>query len=237
MTAAGGNVVIGSDGAFQQSGTFSINLADYVIVDTTGESAEKRLSDLNRAIAANSVQNIPDSIVITDPAFNPRGVTANDVRFDGALNGTGSVLLLIADRGRITGRTSGVQAVDIGGLGISGFGGEAALFGSIAEDATAAAAAAGRVNPAPQNAYRFNNCIIGSPICTAFLSEVDILLARPIFAIEALLRPQPVNEVDILVARTAPDELDAPLVNVFDEERLCELLLRTNPELAREVCR
>ena len=69
------------------------------------------------------------------------------------------------------------------------------------------------------------------------LTEAAILVSIPSDTADALLRPQPASEVDILVARPAEDDPDTPLINIFDEERLCELLLRTNPELAREVCR
>ena len=146
-------------------------------------------------------------------------------------------MLLLADRGSITGGSNGFSAVNVGGLGVSGSGGQASLFGSIAGNFTGAAAATGRINPTPQDQYRFNNCIIGSPACGVPSSEVDTLMRIPMIEIEAFLRPQTATEVDILVARPGPGDMDAPLVNVFDEERLCELMLRTNPELGREVCR
>jgi len=69
------------------------------------------------------------------------------------------------------------------------------------------------------------------------VTEAAILVSIPSDTADALLRPQPASEVDIFVARPAEDDPDTPLINIFDEERLCELLLRTNPELAREVCR
>ena len=51
------------------------------------------------------------------------------------------------------------------------------------------------------------------------------------------IQPQAVSQVDILVARPSEEDIDAPLINIFDEEQLCEKLLRTNPDAAREVCR
>ena len=51
------------------------------------------------------------------------------------------------------------------------------------------------------------------------------------------IQPQAVSQVDILLARPSEDDIDAPLINIFDEEQLCERLRRTNPEAAREVCR
>ena len=34
----------------------------------------------------------------------------------------------------------------------------------------------------------------------------------------------------------AEEDINAPLINIFDEERVCEQLLRTDPKRAREVC-
>jgi hypothetical protein len=51
------------------------------------------------------------------------------------------------------------------------------------------------------------------------------------------IQPQPISQIDILVARPSEEDIDAPLINIFDEERLCEQLLRTNPEAALERCR
>jgi hypothetical protein len=114
--------------------------------------------------------------------------------------------------------------VNVLGLGVSGTGGSADLHGSIAGNTTQTAAQQGFINPQTQNNYQFNGCAIGSVTCIVLPTVVPI-------------QPQAVSQVDILLARPSEDDIDAPLINIFDEEQLCERLRRTNPEAAREVCR
>ena len=132
MKAGESDIVIAADGAFQQSGTLNVGAADYVIIDTTGTTAQQRLADLTQAIAAAGVQNTPNAVVITNPVFNPTGATANPITFAGTLNAPDSVLLLIANQGPITGGSSANPAIFVGGLGVSGAGSQAQLFGSVA---------------------------------------------------------------------------------------------------------
>ena len=257
MKAGEPDIVIAADGPFQQSGTLNVVAADYVIIDTTGTTAQQRLADLTQAIAAAGVQNTPNAVVITNPVFNPTGATANPITFAGTLNAPDSVVLLIANQGPITGGSSANPAIVVGGLGVSGAGSQAQLFGSVAGNSGAKPLPRPPViNPLTDPAYLLNGCIIGSVACAVptppepppgaafprgdhslLLTEGAILVSIPSDTADALLRPQPASEVDILVARPAEDDPDTPLINIFDEERLCELLLRTNPELAREVCR
>ncbi|MGE3282893.1 MAG: beta strand repeat-containing protein [Alphaproteobacteria bacterium] len=255
MKAGEPEIVIAADGSFQQSGTLDVVAADYVLIDTTGRTAQRRLEDLMQAIAAAGVQNDPDPVVITNSLFDPVGATANAITFNGTLNAEDSVVLLIANQGPITGGSSDNLTINVGELGISGRGSQAQLFGSIGGNEGEAAAAAARINPLTDPDYLFNSCIIGSAVCgplppppppppppevinPQLVIEAGILAAAASDTAEALLRPQPASEVDILVTRPGgEDDPDTPLVNIFDEERLCELLLRTNPELAREVCR
>jgi len=263
----GRNILIAANGEFRQSGTLRVGAADYVIIDTTGTTAEQLRSNLTTAIAAAGVQNAPNAVVITNPLFNPTAATVNPITFGGTLNAPDSVLLLIANQGPITGGSSANPAIFVGGLGVSGAGSQAQLFGSVAGNSGQTAATAAQINPLTDPAYLFNNCIIGSASCAgpptppeplplpeplpppepptlapvvleqAVVTEAAILVSIPSDTADALLRPQPASEVDIFVARPAEDDPDTPLINIFDEERLCELLLRTNPELAREVCR
>ena len=39
------------------------------------------------------------------------------------------------------------------------------------------------------------------------------------------------------IGQVVSGDIDAPLINIFDEEQLCERLRRTNPETAQQVCR
>jgi hypothetical protein len=43
--------------------------------------------------------------------------------------------------------------------------------------------------------------------------------------------------IDILAARPQQEDIDGPLINIFDEERLCRRLLWMDPAAAWEVCR
>jgi hypothetical protein len=76
----------------------------------------------------------------------------------------------------------------------------------------------------PSNDYRLNTCAIGSTGC---------LVIQPLTPIQ----PQAVNQLNFLLQAPPQDDIDAPLINVFDEQRLCESWLKTSPELALEVCR
>jgi len=89
---------------------------------------------------------------------------------------------------------------------------------------TTTAASTGRINPGPDNNYRFNDCVIGSVTCVVLPTLTPVV-------------PQAAREIDILVARPSEEDFDAPLINIFDEERVCEELLRRDPIRAREVCR
>jgi hypothetical protein len=51
------------------------------------------------------------------------------------------------------------------------------------------------------------------------------------------VQPEIVSKVDLLIARSAEENIDAPLIDIFDEERLCEELLLIDPKRAQEVCR
>jgi hypothetical protein len=153
--------------------------------------------------------------------------------------------------------------MDVGQLGLSGTGASAALKGSIGGVAGANAALSGRRSPGPDPAYLFNDCIIAASNCGLlpppptttvqqpptvpttttvqlppfeFLvvepqapSELSILTVVPnLTATLNLVTPQPVT------AREQPDA-DTPVINIFDEERLCTET--TGPSLtARERC-
>ena len=217
---AGSNIVLASNGAFTQSGTLTIASPDLVI-DTTGKDASVLLGQLLNSPGANGI-TITDRAVITNAAFSPSG-NSNPVTFGGALAARNSIVLLLANAGAITGGTSSSPAVTVGQLGVSGTRSLAALFGSIGGNATTTAAQLGRINPGPDNNYRFNDCVIGSATCVVLPGITPI-------------QPQAAQQVDVLVARPSEEDIDAPLINIFDEERVCEELLRTDPKRAKEVC-
>jgi len=162
--------------------------------------------------------SIANASIIKAGVFAPGG-THNAISFDtGTVNATGSVMLLFGDAGAMTG------TANVLGLGVSGQGGSADLHGSIAGNTTQTAAQQGFINPQSQNNYQFNGCAIASTTCIVLPNVVPI-------------QPQAVSQIDILVARPSEEDIDAPLINIFDEEQLCEKLRRTDPVAAQEVCR
>jgi hypothetical protein len=219
FTLNASNVVLSSNGAFTQRGTLTVLSPNLVsshlfVVDTTGHAggASQLLRDLGGGTS------ITNASIIKAGVFAPGG-THNAISFDtGTVNANGSVMLLLGDAGAMTG------TVNVLGLGVSGSGGSADLHGSIANNSTQTAAQQGFINPQSQNNYQFNGCAIGSTTCIVLPNLVPI-------------QPQPISQIDILVARPSEEDIDAPLINIFDEEQLCEKLLRVNPEAAREVCR
>jgi hypothetical protein len=220
---AGNNIVLASSGAFTQSGTLTVTSPDLVI-DTTGkfQNAGALLSQLLSSPGSDGI-TIQDRSVINNSAFSPSG-SSNPIKFGGTLAAHNSIVLLLANKGAITGGSSGSPTIDVKALGVSGTGGSASLFGSIGGSATTAAAANGRINPVPDNKYRFNDCVIGSVTCIVLPGLTPI-------------QPQAASQVDVLAARPAEEDIDAPLINIFDEEHLCEQMLAADPERAKEVCR
>jgi hypothetical protein len=215
---AGTNLVLASNGAFTQRGTLTVASPDFVI-DTTGRAggASQLLRDL-LAAQGGGANSIANASIIKADAFAPAGAH-NAISFDtGTVNAKGSVMLLFGDVGPMTG------TVNVLGLGVSGQGGSADLHGSIAGNTTQTAAQQGFINPQSQNNYQFNGCAIASTTCIVLPNMVPV-------------QPNPISQIDILVARPSEEDIDAPLINIFDEEQLCEKLLRTNPDAAREVCR
>lgn len=213
--SAGSNIVLVSGGAFTQRGTLTVTSPDFVIAtDDRAGGASALLSEL-LAAGGGSISN---ANIIKTSQFAP-GNTDNPISFGThSIDATGSVMLLFADAGGITG------TVNVHGLGVSGLAGSADLRGSVDGNTTQTAAQLSFINPRSQNDYKFNDCAIGSATCIILPNLVPI-------------QPQPVSQIDILVARPSEEDLDAPLVNIFDEERLCEQMLRLNPEAAWERCR
>src|SRR5262249_27097434 len=171
----------------------------------------------------------------------------NPIRF-GNLQAPSSIVLLIAGSGAISGNIDAAQ------LGISGIGGSANITGTIGGNSTQSAAQLAVIDPGISNQYLFNTCTIGAVGCGLFvdinpITASDILTARPqiIEDIVAATSQRTQSEIDILLSRPREfdrytgrpqdEDLIAPLINVFDEERLCEELRRTSPEAAQEVCR
>ena len=155
------------------------------------------------------------------------------------LSAPNSVVLLFADQGAVTGTMSVAQ------LGLSGTGGSANLQGSINGVTGPTAALFGVREPGPEATYLFNDCIIAAATCvvipsalaTQFLvtqpqtaGELEILTVLPNLSAQVvLITPEVVRGV-----RQSEDP-DAPVINVFDEERLCDETAKSS-QPARERC-
>jgi hypothetical protein len=112
------------------------------------------------------------------------------------------VTLLLAGQGLASGQ---IQVLD---LGLSGTGATATLSGSVRNISGPGAAAIAVPNPRAQNQYLLNGCVIGSPNC---------VLLPPLVPVQ----PQLVREIDILALQPQREDVDSPVINIFDEERLC----------------
>jgi hypothetical protein len=216
---AGGRALLDTAGGFAQLGAVSVT-APVFAVDTTGDG-----------IAALIAAVPSPSIGAAAIALLPPASTDNPMQF-ADLVAPNSVMLLVAGRG-VVGGTMTVRE-----LGLSGTGGSADLFGSIAGVAGPTAALLGLRNPGPEAAYLFNDCIIASAFCTA--QPVQIFAQQPTTVVTAPRRlPVLTATVNFITPETVqsnkPPNPDEPVINIFDEERLCaETANPSQPE--RERC-
>jgi filamentous hemagglutinin family protein len=202
------NIVLASGGAFNQSGTLRIVGPDFV-VDTTGQLVAA--SD----VLGSGVFTLGSQISLLGPR---QGSKSNNINFGGTLLANSTAVFLLANSGVITGNN-----VNVGQLGLAGFGSSATLSGSVGGNGSTTAAELGFIFPVEANDYRFNTCAIASTSCVVLPSLTPI-------------QPNPISNFAVVVARPAEDDVDAPLTNIFDENRLCDQLLRSSPEVARMVC-
>ncbi|HEX3885028.1 MAG TPA: hypothetical protein VHW66_20405 [Stellaceae bacterium] len=207
----GTRVALSASGNFTQTGSTTVT-ADYLLVDTTGLGAAALVADVPTPTMALAS-------VATEPGLGPHGAS-NTMNFNGTVSAAGTQTVLFGGHGTVDSVSGGLL---VKGLLVSGAGGSAGLFGSIGGIATSTAAQEGLINPSSSNNYRFNTCVIGSVSCILLPALIPV-------------EPQAATQIDILVARPAVEDLDAPLVDIFDEQRLCEQLLRTDPKRAREYC-
>jgi len=224
---AGGRVILDTAGGFSQTGTATVN-APVLAIDTTGSGVNTLLGFITSpSVNASVVSNLPLT-----------GETSNPIKF-GNLVAPNSVVLLFADQGSVSG------PIQAGQLGLSGTGSLADLQGSINGVSGPMAALLGVRAPGPDPTYLFNDCIIAASNCVvippnqplAFLvaqpqtaSEIQELSVSPNLSAQfVLIEPQVVKGV-----RQSEDP-DAPVINIFDEERLCDETAKSQP--TKEPCR
>jgi hypothetical protein len=202
---AGGRVVLDSAGPFTQTGAVTVD-APVLVIDTTGDGVDQVLA------------KVPASGATSDliAQFPPQGNTANPIQLEN-LNAPNAVTLLVANLGPIAGQ------LNVGQLGVSGIQpGNAGLTGTVGGIGGPGAASISVPSPRPQNQFLLNNCVIGSPNC---------ILLPPVVPVQ----PQPVNELDVLTLAPQAEDPDAPIINIYDEERLCDPRPEA-PPAAREAC-
>jgi hypothetical protein len=204
------NIAAGGRVIFDSAGPFRLTgtvtvNAPVLVVDTTGDG-------LTTVLGAVPPTNVSAGAIANLP---PTGRTSNAIRFDNLI-ATNAVTLLVADMGSVIGNIAVRQ------LGLSGSGGSAMLTGSVQGIPGPGAAAISIITPRLQNQYLLNNCVIGSPNC---------ILLPPVVPVQ----PQLVNELEVLTLRPQLDDPDAPIINIFDEFRLCNQSPEASPS-AREAC-
>jgi hypothetical protein len=250
--AAGKNIVLDSNGPFvQQSGVLTISDDPPALVvdttDTAGTGAQALLTTLLSSPSNGGSDTITTPKVVNALPPSTLGPPSNPISF-ADLQAGGSVVVLIGNSGAING------TINVGQLGISDSGASSQLTGSIAGNSTPSAAQLAVLAGGVNGQYLFNGCPIGGAGCTPFTTAVltnslDILAARAevIESIISAAAQQSQTQVDILLARPREfdrftgrpqdEDIDASIINIFDEERICEELRLKSPEAAREVCR
>jgi hypothetical protein len=222
--AAGGRVILDTAGGFLQTGTAIVN-APVLAIDTTGSGVNTLLGFITSpSVNASVVSNLP-----------PAGKMSNPIQF-GNLSAPNSVVLLFADKGSVSG------PIQAGQLGLSGTGSLADLQGSIDGVSGPTAALLGVRAPGPDPAYLFNDCILAASTCVVIpppiflitqpqtVSQIQALSVLPNLSAQfVLIQPEIVKGV-----RQSEDP-DAPVINIFDEERLCDETSKSGP--TKEPCR
>jgi hypothetical protein len=220
--AGGGRALLDTAGGFAQLGAVTVT-APVFAVDNTGDGIATLLSAVpSPSVGAGAIAGLPLSS------------TDNPMQFAN-LVAPGSVVLLVAGRGTVGG------TMTVGQLGLSGTEDNADLFGSIAGVGGPTAALLGLRNPEPEVSYLFNDCIIAGASCVAQLSGGGLLVVQQPATVLSALIPLPdlTATVDFITPETVPGKQpanpDEPVINIFDEERLCaETANPSQPE--RERC-
>ena len=225
---AGGRVLLDTAGGFAQLGAVAVT-APVFAVDTTGD-------DIARLLAAVTSPSVGAGAT----AFLPPASTDNPMQF-ADLVAPSSAVLLVAGRGMVGG------TITVGQLGLSGTGGSADLFGSIAGVTGPTAALLGLRNPGAEATYLFNDCIIAGAFCVTQPSGTatqqsggGLLVVQQPATVLTVLVTLPVLSATVnfitpeLIPAKQQANPDQPVINIFDEERLCaETANPSQPEKER----
>jgi hypothetical protein len=176
---------------FMQTGTLTIAPGTPVFEIETG-------SGLTQANLGCNECRIPQDVVTfanigNQSAFGP-------ISFQN-LSAPQTNVLIWAGAGTVSGN------INVKGLGISGTGGAAALTGTVGGVTSIAAANLAIKGPKPDNAYRINDCAIGTPNCIVLPQIVPVL-------------PTPTNLINLLETVAPTDPLDIERLDTGSEDAL-----------------
>ncbi len=219
--SAGGRALLDTAGSFAQLGAVTVT-APVFAVDTTGDGIATLLAAVpSTRVGAAAIGSLPPSS------------TDNPMQF-ADLVAPSSAVLLVAGRGMVGG------TMTVGQLGLSGTGGSADLFGSIDGGTGSTAALLGLRDPGAEATYLFNDCIIASAFCVTQPSGGGLLVVQqPATVLTGLISlPVLTATVNFITPETVPGKQpanpDEPVINIFDEERLCsETANPSQPEKER----
>jgi filamentous hemagglutinin family protein len=225
---AGGRAIFDTAGGFAQTGTVTVT-APVLAIDTTGSGINTLLGFITSpSVNASVVSNLP-----------PTGRTSNPMQFADLL-APNTVALLFADQSAVSGTMQVKQ------FGLSGIGNLANLQGSINGVTGPTAALLGVRDPGPSATYLFNDCVIAAATCVVIpiAQPVAFLVTEPQMASELeylTILPNLSAQFDVITPQAVrgarqPEDPDAPVINIFDEEHLC--YETANPsQPTREPCR
>jgi hypothetical protein len=175
---------------FVQTGTSNFS-AGLILIDTSGLT-QKQIMAVH-ATNADIIFKLPPAAV-TAPSSKP-------VITLGQLDAPNSILLLSTSSGELSG------AIKVKQLGIRGEFGVSNLTGSINNISGLSAAQIAIHDPDPDNNYRLNTCVIGSPTCLVLPLLVPV-------------SPDDVNTFELLQDQGQLDDLDIERLDTGNEDEL-----------------
>jgi hypothetical protein len=176
--------------AFTQTGTLAINATTPTLEIETGSG----LTQAN--LGCNECKLAGDIVAFA----NIGNESSGPIAFQN-LSAPETNVLIWAGAGSVTG------SLNVKGLGISGAGGSADLTGTINGIVSTAAANIASKGPKPDNAYRINDCAIGTANCIALPQIVPVL-------------PLPTNLVSLMEVAAPSDPLDIERLDTGSEDGL-----------------
>jgi hypothetical protein len=177
--------------SFTQNGTLTIGPSTPVFEIETGSGLTQANLGCNQCTVPADV--ITFANIGNQNAFGP-------IAFQN-LSAPQTNVLIWAGAGTVTG------SINVKGLGIAGTGGSADLTGTINGVSSTAAANVASKGPKPDNAYRINDCAIGTSNCIVLPQIVPVI-------------PTPNNLINLLETAAPTDPLDIERLDTGSEDTL-----------------